>query len=211
MIDIKVVILQPYYTNCYILIDDKTGDSAVVDPGARSEKLISFLESPEVNLKYIILTHGHYDHIGFARELRSMFPEAKLVGGEYTDKFLNDNNLNHSACHPDIPDIRPFNCDIRLRDGDTFTLADSELKYIYTPGHTIDSGCYILDDVIFAGDTLFRMSYGRTDLPTGDDYQMIASLKRLKELEGDYTVLCGHGTATTLDEERRRNPLMSRL
>lgn len=210
MIDIKCVTVGPVITNCFLLTDEATNEMAVVDPGDKSDALINEINASKGKLKYVILTHGHYDHIGYAKQLADMF-HAKIICGKNTNKFLCDNFLNHSAYHPDIPDIEPFNGDILLSDGDTFSLGETQFKYIYTPGHTIDSGCYIFDDNIIAGDTLFRDSYGRTDLPTGDDTQMIESIRRLKNLEGDYNVFPGHGYMTTLERERKYNPLMSRV
>ena len=210
MIDIKCVPVGPIMTNCFLLKDEATGEMAVVDPGDRSDAIINEVNNSNNELKCIILTHGHYDHIGYAKQLSEQF-KAKIVCGKLTDKFLNDNVLNHSAFHPELPDIEPFNGDILLSDGDTFKLGETEIKYISTPGHTADSGCYIFDDNIIVGDTLFRDSYGRTDLPTGNDAEMIESIRRLKNLDGDYNVFPGHGYMTTLNRERKFNPLMSRV
>lgn len=197
-------------TNCYLLTDIDTGDMAVVDPGARSEKLISAIDNAKGELKYVILTHGHYDHIGYAKQLSELYG-AKIVCGFKSEDFFKDNILNHSAFHDDFEDIKPFSGDIILSDGDKFNLGNTGITYISTPGHTIDSGCYIFDNNIISGDTLFCESYGRTDLPTGDDMDMINSIKRLKNLSGDYNVLPGHGSFSTLEHERKYNPLMRRL
>ncbi len=210
MIDIKYVTVGPVMTNCFLLTDEATGDMAVVDPGDKSDALIDEINNSTGELKFIIITHGHYDHIGYARQLSEKF-NVNIVCGKYTDKFLKDNTLNHSAFHPDLPEIKPFNGDILLNDNDTFKLGETEIKYIHTPGHTKDSGCYIFDDNIICGDTLFRDSYGRTDLPTGNDDEMIDSIRRLKNLDRDYNVFPGHGFMTTLDRERKYNPLMSRV
>ncbi|MCH5304620.1 MAG: MBL fold metallo-hydrolase, partial [Ruminococcus sp.] len=111
MIDIKVFNVTMIMTNCYLLTDKDTGDMAVVDPGDKSERLISEINNSNGTLKYVVLTHGHYDHIGFAKQLSELY-NAKIVCGKYTDEFLNDNILNHSAFHDDIEDIKPFKGDI---------------------------------------------------------------------------------------------------
>ncbi len=210
MINIKIFNVTVLMTNCYLLTDADTGDMAVVDPGARNEKLISAVNSAEGELKYVILTHGHYDHIGYAKQLADLYG-AKIVCGRKSNEFFQNNILNHSAFHEDFENIKPFSGDLLLYDGDKFKLGNTEITYISTPGHTVDSGCYIFDNNIIAGDTLFCESYGRTDLPTGSDSDMINSIKRLKSIEGDYNVLPGHGLVSTLDHERRYNPLMRRV
>ena len=105
----------------------------------------------------------------------------------------------------------PFSADIVLEDGEKFLLGETEITYLYTPGHTSGCGIFLFDEIMIAGDLIFRDSYGRTDLPSGDDYEMARSLKRVKELDGDYTIIPGHGPLTSLSHERRFNPLMGRL
>ena len=166
MIDIKTFNVTFLCTNCYLLTDAKTGKMAVVDPGGASDKLIQTIKESGNKLEYVLLTHGHYDHIGFAKEIADMF-SAKIVCGKNTEKFLSDNFLNHSMFHDDIDNIAPFSADILLEDNDTFTLGKSEITYLTTPGHTDGCGCYLFDRAIISGDTLFCESYGRTDLPTG--------------------------------------------
>lgn len=210
MIDIKVFPVTYLSTNCYLLTDKETGKMAVVDPGARSDKLIKEIEASSSELEYIFLTHGHYDHIGYARQLSESFG-AKVVIGALASDFLSSGMLNLSDHHRDICTIEPFSADILLKDGDRIQLGNTEFLYITTPGHTCGCGCYIADDNIFCGDTLFCESYGRTDLITGNAEQMTASLKKLKDLDGNYNVYPGHGQFSTLDHERKYNPLMRRL
>ena len=115
-----------------------------------------------------------------------------------------------STARHGIP-FTPFSADILLGDGEVFRLGETEITYLYTPGHTDGCGIFLFDDVMLAGDLIFRTSYGRTDLPTGDDLKMAQSLKRVKELDGDYQIIPGHGPLTMLSFERKFNPLMRRL
>ncbi|MCH5301009.1 MAG: MBL fold metallo-hydrolase [Ruminococcus sp.] len=210
MISVKNFEVTFLDTHCYLIIDINTGKKAVVDPGDKSQSLIDELKESDSKLEYVLLTHGHYDHIGFAKELAEMFG-AKIVIGEEGKEFLNKGTLNLSDFHRDICILNPFEGDIFLKDNDTLKLGDSTIKYITTPGHTKGCGCYIIDDNLFCGDTLFCESHGRTDLPTGNENQMYKSLKKLKDLEGDFKVYPGHGPFSTLDHERKYNPVMRML
>ncbi|MCH5297637.1 MAG: MBL fold metallo-hydrolase [Ruminococcus sp.] len=208
MINIKIYSVTELATNCCLLTDEKTGKMAVSDPGDKSDSLIADIKANGNKLEYVMLTHGHYDHIGFAKQLAQMF-NAKIVCGKATNEFLSKPELNLSAKHG--LEFEPFNADVQLANGDSFMLGETKIKYITTPGHTSGCGCYIFDETIICGDTLFRKSYGRTDLPTGNDEQMIQSLKKLKELEGDYTCIPGHGPLTSLEYERSNNYIMKRV
>ena len=208
MTDIKIYPVTMLGTNCVYIVDKATGKAAVADPGGRSNSLIEQIKYDGGKLEYVLLTHGHYDHIGFAKQLAEMFG-AKIVTGENNDIFLSDTGLNLYEKHQ--LSLPTFSADIKLADGEKLMLGETEITYLYTPGHTSGCGIFLFDDVMLSGDLLFCESYGRTDLPTGDDYKMMSSLKRVKELSGDYQVIPGHGELTTLSHERKYNPLMSRL
>ena len=208
MIDVKVYNVTFLETNCCYLVDKATGKSAVVDPGEKSDDLIEQIKKDGENLEYVLLTHGHYDHIGYAKQLAERF-NAKIVTGEKENKFLSTPTLNLSVYHN--IELSPFSADILLKDNETFMLGETEIRYIKTPGHTSGGGCYIFDDTIISGDTLFCESYGRTDLPTGSNDDMCSSILRLKQLSGDYRVIPGHGPLSTLEHERKYNPLMRSL
>ena len=197
-------------TNCYLITDIDTGKMAVVDPGDKSDKLINKINSENQNLEYVLLTHGHYDHIGFAKQLADMFSAKIVIGREEAD-FLQQGMLNLYHFYPELKKIEPFYADILLNDEDEFTLGNSNIRYIHTPGHTKGGGCYIIDNDIYSGDTAFCESYGRTDLPTGNNTQMAKSLKKIKDLQGDFNIYPGHGSSSTLEHERKYNPLMSRI
>ena len=208
MIKIQIYPVTMLQTNCCYLVDEATGKAAVSDPGERSVALEAQIEKDGGKLEYVLLTHGHYDHICYAKQLADKYG-AKVVTGKNNDRFLSDVYLNGTKRHG-LPFV-PFSADIVLEDGEKFLLGETEITYLYTPGHTSGCGIFLFDEIMIAGDLIFRDSYGRTDLPSGDDYEMARSLKRVKELDGDYTSIPGHGPLTSLSHERRFNPLMGRL
>ena len=180
-------------TNCYLLWEG--GTAVLIDPGAGAEQLLRRLGELGLRLEAVVLTHGHYDHVGAVRALR------EAAGCRV---FLPEADL---ALPPSITDGPIAYTDL-YRDGDVLRFGPIELKALCTPGHTPGSSCLQTGNRLFTGDTLFRGSCGRTDLPGGDWRQMYASLKRLGELEGDLFVYPGHGDASTLDHERRTNPYL---
>lgn len=193
-------------TNCYVLTDD-SGLGLIVDPAAPSQKLSERIDDfAEGQIKYILLTHGHFDHIGYADELRKK-TGAKIVIYKGEEKFLHNSGLNLSSFMGDLK-IEPFNADIIVSDGEEIPFGENKIKVLYTPGHTSGSCCYMIDDILFTGDTLMTGSMGRTDFPTGNYNDILQSLKRLKNLDGNYRVYCGHGPATMLEHERKTNPCM---
>ncbi len=209
MIDVKCITVGALGTNCYIVRDAFSGKAAVVDPGGVNSRLLTALnEIGEDNFQYILLTHGHFDHIeGVNFLLEKYKPEVVICVDE--EPFLCDVNLNLSRMIGSCP-FEPVYADIRLQSGDTLDLGETKFKFLQTPGHTLGSGCYIFesDRVIFSGDTLFCESMGRTDFPTGDLREMSKSLQTLKNLSGDYKVYPGHNAPTTLEHERKYNLYM---
>lgn len=205
MITVKTLVLGDIYTNTYILKDESSGKLAVVDPACESELLFNAVDELGADLQYVLLTHGHFDHIGGVASLLEKY-SPQVVIGELELTLLNTPSLNGSAWHN--LHIDKIDVDLILKDNDTFMFGDTEIKYISTPGHTAGSGCYIVDDMIFSGDTLFCQSIGRTDFPTSSGRDMMLSLMRLNDLKGDYIVYPGHDVSTTLENERKYNPYM---
>lgn len=190
--------------NCYVITDKSTGDIAVVDPGDNSVGMKNLVEQHKDKIKYILLTHGHFDHIGYAKQLREE-TDAWIVIGKLEERFLSDSNLNLASSVMGVS-ITPFKPDITLIDSQVIKLGNTEIKYLSTPGHTVGSGCYVIGNSIFTGDTLMKGSMGRTDFVTGSNKDMANSLNRLAHLRGDFTIYPGHGDMSTMSYERTNNP-----
>ena len=194
---IKRMQVGPIGTNCYILEDEKK--IAVIDPGDEAERILEVLEETEGTVAYILLTHGHYDHTTAVPELHQALPQAKI----YIHQA--DANGAGSRLFPLAGQVD----DLLLYDeGDALPLGSLTIEVLHTPGHSKGSVTLKAGDVLFTGDTLFAGSMGRTDLSGGDEEEIMASLKRLGELEGDFTVCPGHMQTSTLDQERKTNPYL---
>ena len=156
-----------------------------------------------------MLTHGHFDHIGAVKGIKAKHPGVKVYIGEKDAKMLPEaiNNRNWREFIT-AEDYEGLKADVLLNEGDVVKVGSLEFKVMATPGHTRGGVCYICEDCIFSGDTLFKHECGRTDLDGGSYPEILRSLKRLHDIEGDYNVLPGHDALSTLEEERRRNPYM---
>lgn len=200
------------FANCYLLVDEATGEAAIVDPAWYEFAIKSVLAKNEnITLKYILLTHGHFDHIFGVYGLQSETGAKVVIHHKDAGHLLDPKK---SLAEGNFPETQyPVNADLLVKDGDVLMLGDEKIKVMSTPGHTMGSVCYILekDRVIFSGDTLFCMTAGRTDFFDGDDELMKQSLKSLIALEGDYRVLPGHNRETTLESERKRNWYIRRM
>lgn len=192
--------------NCYLIIDEETNLSALVDCSENSQKMYDLIG--DTDLKYILLTHGHFDHITGVKDIRNRY-NAKVIISAPDEPMLSSGKLSLAS----FMDAEQNNTrsDIIVYDSDSIKLGSLEIKVLSTPGHTKGSVCYIVDNALFSGDTLFRLSCGRTDFPSGSADEMIMSLKLLKNLDGNYTIYTGHDEITTLDFERKNNPYMSKL
>lgn len=183
-------------TNCYILTDEDTKQAAVIDPGDDAQKILAKIQEEGVEVRYLLLTHGHYDHTTAVPELHQALPEAKIYIHEA------DANGAGSKLFPLSSQVDDL---LLYSDGDTLPLGSLTIQVLHTPGHSPGSVSLLVGDTLFSGDTLFCSSMGRTDLPGGSHEQIMASLRRLGQLEGNLEVLPGHEWATTLDREREYN------
>ena len=188
-----------YDANTYILTaDGKT--AVVIDPA--SENFISELEKRNLKCEYALLTHGHLDHIGGCGALYKN--GVKICCGEGEKSFIFSEG-NFAIFGEELPEFEIYKT---FKDGEKFNLSGIDFTAISTPGHTVGGACYIVDDYLFSGDTLFYHSIGRTDFPTGNFLQLIQSVKKLFSLGKNYTVFCGHEQDTTIDEEIKNNPFI---
>lgn len=202
--------LGPLNANSYIITDEASGTTAVVDCGGCSAQLLKMLEGRE--LKYILLTHGHADHILGAFDLKQAHPEADVVIHRADAICLTDRR--YSLAEDILAGAqKDLTADILVGEGDVLPFGDEKIEVMHTPGHTGGSVCYLAKNgrKLFTGDTLFCLTTGRTDLLGGDEGAMYTSIKRLYDMEGEYEVYPGHNRATTLDSERRRNRYMRRF
>ena len=195
-------------TNCHILSDDD-GSAVLIDPGAYTPYLQAFLDNNVQKLHWILLTHGHADHISGAAALREK-THAPIAIHARDDPYTDSRLCMAEECGYTFV---PFKADRLLQEGDTVEFAGHTLSVLHTPGHTPGSVCFLCEEdrLLFSGDTLFCMTAGRTDFPGGSRTQMLDSLRRLRRLDGDYTVYPGHERNTTLSRERTRNLFMRRL
>lgn len=197
---IGIIPAGSYMTNCYIVIDETTNESIVIDPGDDAKRLLEEFDKTHSHLNFIILTHGHADHTAAVAEFKNKYnvdvymskKDSELIGKEEYMFGNHDENANKF-----------------VKDGDTLKFGSKSIKCIETPGHTPGGMCYLIEDFLFSGDTLFNSSIGRTDFPGGDYAVIINSIKnKLMVLNDTVKVYPGHGEATTIGFERQSNPFL---
>lgn len=201
---IRTMMAGVYGVNCYILFDETTKEAVVLDPGGDVEKICKIVDGMNAKVKYIILTHGHFDHTTGVEELKVATGAPVVISKEDNDMIMNQKMY-----------FGPFpksGADILVGDGDVLKFGNCKIKAIFTPGHTPGGMSYLVDDNnIFTGDTLFQGSIGRTDLIGGNYSEIIKSINdKLMKLSDNVAVHPGHGSSTTIGRERVENPFVNR-
>ena len=191
--EITVFQLGSLGTNCYIVRDENA--CAIIDPGDAGEALANWLEQEKLQPEFVLLTHGHYDHVGGVEALRRRFSGLPVYVHEADTHLTAD--LSRGLQWTDF-----------YGEGDVLTMGQTSFRVMRTPGHTPGSVCLLCGDALFCGDTLFAGSCGRTDFPGGSWTEILKSLRRLSELEENLQVLPGHGEPSTIKAERQYNPYM---
>jgi hydroxyacylglutathione hydrolase len=201
---LETLALGMYEANCYIYASEKDKKCFVIDPGDEVATILDRIKNLGLDVSYIILTHGHPDHVGAVAELKA--PTHARVAIHSDDV----STIKHKFLYSMLG-FRPveFAPDILLSSGEVLKAGELELKVLHTPGHTPGGICLLGDGLVFTGDTLFQMSVGRTDLPGGNTQQLMRSIKEnLLTLPDDTIVYPGHGQPTTIGAERKENPFL---
>lgn len=205
-ITVKNLVLGMLGTNCWFLQNPEDGAMLIVDPAASPEKIFSQITKMGGTPKAILLTHGHYDHMLAADEIRDRY-QIPVYAHEKEQEVLKDAHKNLSALWSSPYTME---ADRTVREGEVLSAAGYEIQVLHTPGHTQGSVCYYLPEqkLLMSGDTLFCGSYGRYDFPTSSGRDLAASVRRLlKELPEDVKVCPGHNESTEIGYEKRYNPL----
>ena len=195
MLNIHMLTLGLYQTNCYIVYNEGSNKCLVIDPGYEANTILNRTALLGLEIEAILLTHGHFDHVGAVRQ---------IAADTDCQVYLQESELSLPAAMTDGP---LYYTDVYPESG-VLNLAGLEIKVLKTPGHTPGSVCLLIGDALFSGDTLFAGSMGRCDFPGSNIFDMRKSLKKLCNLAGDYRVFPGHAEATTLEHERKTNPYL---
>lgn len=202
-LEVRCTAVGMFQGNCYLVKCDEAGHGVIIDPGDEPERICEEIRALKLEPEAILLTHGHIDHANAAGALRKRF-RSRVVCHSSDSEMV-------TSSEPTLWGLQRNPCmvDQEISDGEAIAVGGRRFKVIHTPGHTKGSVCYMVDSILFSGDTLFAGSIGRTDLPGGSDREMAQTLKtRIATLNGDTVVLPGHGPQTTIEHEKQFNPFL---
>jgi glyoxylase-like metal-dependent hydrolase (beta-lactamase superfamily II) len=200
---VEILVVGPLFSNCYIVWDEKTKEGVIIDPGDDALSILKTIEKFDINIKYILATHGHFDHIGAVAPLRREL-KAEFLAHKGDFFFIEDGENAARRWGVDIE--QPPKPDRFIDDGDKIKVGNYNLEVIHTPGHSPGGISFLCDGMLFGGDTLFQGSIGRTDFRKGSFEEISESIKnRLYTLPDDTIVYTGHGPITTIGDEKKHN------
>ena len=197
---IKTYPLGSLQTNCYIVIDEETNKAVIIDPGAEANYLIKEIEVLGIEIDKILLTHCHFDHNGAVKELKEKF-NCEVYINRDEEEYME---IDSTGIFGKLPKFYEY-----VNEGEIINSGNLNFKVIFTPGHTKGGTCYLINDSIFTGDTLFNGSIGRTDFVGGSYNDLISGIEsKLMILDDNITVYPGHGPKTSIGYEKNRNPFL---
>lgn len=209
MLNVYPLVLGPVQTTCYVV--SSQGRAVIVDPAANATKIIQYLGTKKLIPEAILLTHGHFDHIGAVNELAAKY-SLPIYAHKSEKEYFDQPEVNLSTMTYQ-PFVLSEDLDYHwLADGAKLTCLDTQVKIFHVPGHTSGSLCYyfVKDRMVFTGDTLFKQSIGRTDFIYGNHQQLVTGIRqKLLTLPDDTLVYPGHGDCTTVADEKRNNPFLN--
>lgn len=208
MIEVVTIIVGIVSTNCYLVYNVDNKEAVIIDPGDKAEEIIKRVDELNLSVRAILITHGHFDHIGAADALRNNY-SVKVYSGEHEKDVISNIDLNGSKFFKLNYEVE---ADILLKDNEELNICGIRFTILYTPGHTKGGICYYIPDekMLFCGDTLFYESIGRTDRPTGDKEVLYKSIRNLyNNLPDDIILYPGHGQKTTIGHEKINNPYVN--
>lgn len=203
---IKQFTLGQLENNVYLVMDENTKKAILIDASAMSPEIVQTVKELGAKVQYILLTHGHFDHVMGVNALKKALNTEAVI---HKDDLAISDNVNEFTRLFGLPDGEVPKYELYINDGDVITVGDMKIKVIHTPGHTEGGVCYLIDDTMFSGDTLFKESVGRTDLFGGSFEKLSDSIKnKLFKLKNDIKVYPGHGPMTTIGHEKKYNELV---
>lgn len=202
---VDTVVVGPFASNCYIVGSEETGKGIIIDPGADASRIIENVNRRELDIKYIVVTHGHLDHLGALREVREATGAEVCLHAD-DSQFIQEKPVAtvFGSWHPSLAPPERL-----LQGGDAIDVGDLHFQVLHTPGHTDGGICLTGHGVVFSGDTLFNYGIGRTDFPGASQSRLVNNIHtKLMVLPDSTVVYPGHGPKTTIGTERRANPFL---